>query len=586
MKRKNTDIEFYRDTIDRLQQEKAAYAEENRAQRQEIASLHEELRSLRDEIKAMNAMLESYLEENKKLHLTIETLSLTLKDVNTAHTKTTAQLADALSKEKLARGKRFAPTTEQSNLLNNRRTDERGEEKDNFDGTPPPPASSSNTDDPVQSKSKRRKKKSEGRKPAKEDYKCERTIYHGLGSYFNLPEGGQFKTVDGRVDIHHYEVYNYIPGYVEKHVYETATYIDAEGEAHNTLSRELRSNPVAGCPFSAEMLALILVEKYAYHTPKNRIKQKLRDMGACFSKSTFSRYHQLAEKALRDMLEDSFQKAVVDCMYLMIDETCELVGVVDEQTHIPEYKKKYLWAIYNKAAGLVRYIYEKGSRGKDVIKKVLELFKGSFTSDGYVVYKIFDDKGLYPELLHCGCWAHVRRYFIEAIGVASDICHMFIDHIELLFLNERSFKHLAPEERAAKRKRHSLPILNTIFAMAERISKDAELMGRELLKKAVSYVNNQVETLRNFILDGNAEISNNLCEQRMKPIKLSIKNCQNIGSEKAAENAAFMHSLVESCRINGKGPYEYLCSLFKKIRTAIDDVGKRALLPDRWVPDS
>ena len=31
------------------------------------------------------------------------------------------------------------------------------------------------------------------------------------------------------------------------------------------------------------------------------------------------------------------------------------------------------------------------------------------------------------------------------------------------------------------------------------------------------------------------QISNNLCEQRMKPVKLNLKNCQNIGSENAAE---------------------------------------------------
>ena len=79
--------------------------------------------------------------------------------------------------------------------------------------------------------------------------------------------------------------------------------------------------------------------------------------------------------------------------------------------------------------------------------------------------------------------------------------------------------------------------------------------------------------------------SNNLCEQRMNPIKLSLKNCQNIGSEGAAENAAFMHSLIESCRLNDKNPFDYLCFLLRKMRASLDDVGKRALLPDRWVPE-
>ena len=42
--------------------------------------------------------------------------------------------------------------------------------------------------------------------------------------------------------------------------------------------------------------------------------------------------------------------------------------------------------------------------------------------------------------------------------------------------------------------------------------------------------------MKNILKDGAAEISNNLCEQRMKPVKLLLKNCMNIGSEYAAEN--------------------------------------------------
>lgn len=569
MKKKDSDIEFYRETLARLQQEKADYAEE-------CARLREEIR----------VMSESHRQETEGLRQTLEAMRLTMLDQAKSIKELTQQLTDAMAQSKLSRGKRFAPTTEQSNLLNNRRTDTRAEEKDDFDGNPPSaPTPTASSGSGTQSAPKRTKKKSQGRKPAKEDYSCDETVVHPLGSYFSLPEGGSFKTRNGDIEIHCYESYEYVPGRVIKHVWETATYIDPIGDSHNTLPQDVRENPVKGCPFTPEMLAFILVEKYAYHTPKNRIKRKLREMGARFSKSNFIRYYQLSEKSLRDMLEPVFRKAVTDCQYLMIDETCELVGVVDPQTNIAEYLKKYLWAFHNKAAGLVWYLYEHGSRAHEVVGKVLASFKGSFTTDGYAAYTAFGDRDKHPGLLHCGCWAHVRRYFIEALGVASDVCYKFIDEIELLFANERLFKDMSATERATNRQKISLPILNRIYAMAKRVASDAELMGRDLLKKAVNYVNNQTESLRNFILDGNAEISNNLCEQRMKPIKLSLKNCQNIGSEDAAENAAFMHSLVESCRLNNNNPFDYLCSLFRKMRTSLDDVGKRALLPDRWVPE-
>lgn len=58
-------------------------------------------------------------------------------------------------------------------------------------------------------------------------------------------------------------------------------------------------------------------------------------------------------------------------------------------------------------------------------------------------------------------------------------------------------------------------------------------MANELMRKAANYTINQWKSLRNIIKDGAAEISNNLCEQRMKPVKLLLENCMNIGSETA-----------------------------------------------------
>ena len=56
--------------------------------------------------------------------------------------------------------------------------------------------------------------------------------------------------------------------------------------------------------------------------------------------------------------------------------------------------------------------------------------------------------------------------------------------------------------------------------------------------------------MKNVLKFGDAELSNNLCEQMMRHIKINLKNSQNIGSEKAAGNFCFMYSLVESCGFN------------------------------------
>jgi hypothetical protein len=235
--------------------------------------------------------------------------------------------------------------------------------------------------------------------------------------------------------------------------------------------------------------------------------------------------------------------------------------------------------------GLVYYLYEKGSRARDVVTNMLQEFKGTILTDGYSAYRIFDNETDYPDILRCGCWAHARRCIVEALGVASEECYELLDHIHDLFHFETVYKGMDDKQREAKRQTTSLHTMNIIFNKARMFAKDTKLMGLNLMKRAINYLLNQEESLKNFIKDGRADISNNLCEQRMKPIKLNMKNCQNIGSEDAAEDAAFMHSLIESCRLNNLNPYEYIKSLFKNMGRNLDDAAKRLLLPDRWVPE-
>ena len=102
--------------------------------------------------------------------------------------------------------------------------------------------------------------------------------------------------------------------------------------------------------------------------------------------------------------------------------------------------------------------------------------------------------------------------------------------------------------------------------------QDTKLMANELMRKAVNYTINQWKSLKNILKDGSAEISNNLCEQRMKPVKLLLKNCMNIGSEDAAGNSAFIFSLIESCKLNDIAPSglpeALVLNVFFMVRTA------------------
>ena len=250
--------------------------------------------------------------------------------------------------------------------------------------------------------------------------------------------------------------------------------------------------------------------------------------------------------------------------YMMTDETAELVGVVEDG--VKSYKKRYLWAFFAKLKNMVFYVYEKSSRARRVALDFLKNFSGFLSTDGYVAYSIFDDAEKHPEIVHIGCWTHVRRYFVEALP-CDERAGEIINLIAKLFREEVIYKilDLKPFEIEIRRKRRSNAILNLIHSKVLLMSLDVGLMVNNLMKKAVTYLLHQWKTLRNYIEDGRVEISNNLCEQRMKAVKLNLKNCQNIGSEFAAENAAFMFSVTESCALNGINPESYLEDLFRCI---------------------
>lgn len=102
---------------------------------------------------------------------------------------------------------------------------------------------------------------------------------------------------------------------------------------------------------------------------------------------------------------------------------------------------------------------------------------------------------------------------------------------------------MSDESRKFERQKKSQPILISIYTKIKTMSCNPKIMANPTVVKTVSYTLNQWDNLRNFILDGKVEISNNLVEQWMKPIKLDLKNSQNIGSENAAKVACF-HALA------------------------------------------
>ena len=573
----------------------------------QLGLANEEKAGLRKQVNELIARLkvieDSNKENSKALVDTINELSVTVENYRKemelmrkqleAKDEVNRMLANEISNLRLqledSRKHRFGRTSEQRKLLNNRNLDKSALHKSEYDGSDRKDDDNDKADGnetgsstisgstPAQNSQPSRRKETAPR-AVKTKLKVDKVVVHEVDEYYTLPEGGRFMNRNGMPDVWEYRVIEHVRAHNVEHVYKVARVKLADGTFVSTMEHPLKK---LGGIFSPELLARLLCLKYDFSMPENRQIRLLAREGIHISNTTLNSYIHNGIAKLKGFIGDVFKGFVQQAEYLMVDETTELVGI--ETKEGKAYRRKYLWAFFAKHMKMVYYHYNNGSRSSDAAKSFLEHFMGTLSTDGYTVYRMFDGED--SKVLHIGCWTHCRRLWVDALP--SDRTAMeIIDSIGDMFMNEDLFRtmKLSGEQIKGKRRKLTGPILESIHHKVVMMMQDAKIMANELMRKAVNYTLNQWKSLRNILKDGAAEISNNLCEQRMKPVKLLLKNCMNIGSEDAAENSAFIFSLIESCKLNGIDPQDYLKHLFECILHG-KDCDKKTLLPCFYKPE-
>ena len=526
-------------------------------------ALVDTINDLKESLEKQSSTVEHYRKEMELMRKQLE-----------AKDEVNMMLANEISNLRLqlegSRKHRFGRTSEQRRLLNNRNIDKSAMEKSEYDGSGKKGDDDNKTDGNgtgsntssgnVSAQDCRPSRKKETAPRAeKTRLKVGKVIVHEIEDYYQLPDGARLMNRNGMADVWEYRFIEHVRAHNVEHVYKVARVKLADGTFTNTMEHPLKN---LGGIFSPDSLARLLCLKYDFSMPENRQIRLLAREGIHISNTTLNSYIHNGISRLREFMEDVFKEFVQQAKYLMVDETTELVRV--ETPEGKAYRRKYLWAFFAKHVKLVYYHYNNGSRASDVAKTFLEHFMGSVSTDGYTVYRMFDGED--SKVLHIGCWTHCRRLWVDALPsdrTAMDI----IDPIGDMFRNEDLFRtmKLSGEQIKEKRLKLTRPILERIHHKVVMMMQDTKLMANELMRKAVNYTINQWKSLKNILKDGAAEISNNLCEQRMKPVKLLLKNCMNIGSEDAAGNSAFIFSLIESCKLNDIDPQDYLKHLFECI---------------------
>jgi len=106
------------------------------------------------------------------------------------------------------------------------------------------------------------------------------------------------------------------------------------------------------------------------------------------------------------------------------------------------------------------------SRSSEVAARLLEGAHGVIQSDGYGAY---DQVAKHNGLVHCGCIAHARRKFFEAIKAlpkkeqkTPTAAHEAVRRIDELYKIERESSALRETERTAARQEKAIPLLESL----------------------------------------------------------------------------------------------------------------------------
>jgi transposase len=368
---------------------------------------------------------------------------------------------------------------------------------------------------------------------------------------------------------------------VEKHLYKKyACENKMCGEAPKQAPRE--PSVIPKIKATEATLAFIAVQKYLFAVPLYRQEYLFRNAGVELSRYVMSLWMIKLAAALKPLYL-TLEEMLLAGSYLHMDETT--LQVLREPGRAAT-TKSYVWvrtgSVHSQGPPIVLYHYSP-NRSADVAKTLLGDFCGTLQTDDYAAYAsaLKGREGI----RHVLCWDHARRYFWDAfqqIGKdkrANTTADRVLKLIGKLYKIEARTKELEDEARQVIRQAESLPILEEIRRLCA--DKRPGLGKATLTAKAIDYMFDNWAELMLFVADGAINISNSPAEQRIRPFAVGRRNWLFANTTAGAEASSIIYSVLETAKLNGLDPTEYLSAALKGLAVAerADDLG--LLLPLR-----
>lgn len=302
-------------------------------------------------------------------------------------------------------------------------------------------------------------------------------------------------------------------------------------------------------------VAWTMYQKYANSLPLYRQEKDWAQYGAPFNRTTLANWIIYSAEHYFQPMYDYFHRELLKRSFAMADET--RIQVLKEEGRRAQ-TQSFMWLFRSGEDGLpaiILYGYS-STRSGNHAKEFLEGFHGYLETDGYQGYNSL------PDIRRCSCWAHIRRYFIDAVpkGKQYDYSQPAVQGVQYcnrLFAIEDSINKKYPgdyEKRKQLRLEKEKPVLEAFWTWLEQ----QKPVRNTRMDKAVTYVLNRRDTAGTYLEDGRCSFTNNLSENAIRPFTVGRKNWLFSDSVNGANASAVVYTMVEMAKAHDLNVYGYL----------------------------
>ncbi|TWC77152.1 transposase [Rhizobium sp. SJZ105] len=341
------------------------------------------------------------------------------------------------------------------------------------------------------------------------------------------------------------------------------------------------------------LLAMILFEKFAQHQPLNRQSERYAREGIDLSLSTLADQVGACAAALKP-IHSLIEAHVLAAERLHGDDTTVPIlakGKTDTGRIWTYVRDDRPFGGLSPPAAL---FYASRDRRQEHPERHLKTFSGILQADAYggynSLFKLDRDPAPLRQAL---CWAHSRRKFFVLADIAANakrgskaapISPMALEavkRIDALFDIEREINGLTAEQRLERRRKDSQPLAEELhdWLQIER----AKLSRSSPVSEPIDYMLKRWDGFTSFLDDGRICMTNNAAERALRGFALGRKSWLFAGSDRGADRAAFMATLIITAKLNDIDPQAWLADVLANIAdTPISRLEQ--LLPWNWKP--